>query len=52
MDLRSNNDLLGTFETRTSEFAAKLGVKPEAEMEGALKQQTEEYNRRFCAPLL
>jgi hypothetical protein len=52
LDLRSNNELLQGFETRASEFAEKLGLKPEKDMEGRLKQQMAQYNRRFCMPLL
>lgn len=52
MDLRSNNDLLSAFETRSREFAEKLGVKPEVNMEGQLKDQMAEFNRQFCKPLL
>ncbi|HEY7004986.1 MAG TPA: hypothetical protein VH392_00745 [Sphingomicrobium sp.] len=51
-ELRSSNDLLSAFETRTGEFAEKLGVKPEADMEGRLKEQTAQRNRQFCEPLL
>ncbi|HEX8840750.1 MAG TPA: hypothetical protein VF757_00475 [Sphingomicrobium sp.] len=51
-DLQSNNDLLSAFETRAGEFAAKLDLKPETDMEGRLKQQSAQANRQFCTPLL
>jgi hypothetical protein len=52
MDLRSDNDILSTFETRANEFAEKLQLNPEAGMEGRLKERMAQYNRRFCSPLL
>lgn len=52
MDLRSNNELLQAFETRGREFANKLSLKPEENMEGQLKQRTDRINRQFCMPLL
>lgn len=52
MDLRSNNELLQAFETRGGEFANKLSLKPEENMEGQLKQRTDRINRQFCMPLL
>jgi hypothetical protein len=52
MDLRSDNELLDAFETRAGEFAQKLGLAPERDMEGRLKQRMAEIKRRFCEPLL
>lgn len=51
-NLRSDNDILATFETRANEFAEKLGVKPETNVEGRLKERMDQYNREFCEPLL
>jgi hypothetical protein len=52
MDLRSNNDILEAFDIRSKEFAGKLGIRPEANMEGALKHRMAESNRQFCKPLV
>ena len=51
-DLQSDNDLLEAFEIRAREFSEKLGLKPEAGMEGRLMQRVARINREFCAPLL
>lgn len=49
-DLRSDNDLLDTFDTRAKEFSEKLHLKPEPM--DLLMRRVAEDNRRFCAPLL
>lgn len=51
-DLRGNNEILQAFETRSNEFASKLGIRPEANMEGQLKRRMAEVNRQLCKPLL
>ena len=51
-NLEGDNDLLHAFEVRANEFGAKLDLKPEADMEGRLKQRTAGINRQFCSPLL
>ena len=48
--LRSNNELLGAFETRAKEFSDKLDLKSEAM--DRLMRRVAEGNRRFCEPLL
>ena len=52
MDLRTSNDLLPVFRTRTGEFAQKLGLTPEQDLEGSIRRQMADLNRQFCKPLL
>jgi hypothetical protein len=51
-DLRANNDLLEAFQIRAGEFAPKLGLKAEENMEGRLKARVQRQIRRLCTPLL
>jgi hypothetical protein len=51
-DLKFSNEFLGVFETRSREFSGKLGIRPEGDIAGKLRQNTDEMNRALCAPLL
>lgn len=51
-DLKFSNEFLEVFETRAQEFSAKLDIKPEHDIAGKLRQNTDEMNRALCMPLL
>jgi hypothetical protein len=51
-DLKYSNDFMPAFQTRTREFADKLGLKPEQDLEGTMRQRAAEGNRQLCKPLL
>ena len=52
MNIKFSNDLMPGFQIRVHEFADKLGLKPEQDPEGTMRQRAVEMNRRLCEPLL
>jgi hypothetical protein len=51
-DLKFSNDFVEVFKTRGDEFSSKLGLKPERDIAGKLRQHTDDTNRALCQPLL
>ena len=51
-DLKFSNEFVEVFKTRADEFSSKLGVRPERDIAGKLKQHADETNRALCEPLL
>jgi hypothetical protein len=50
--LKSDNDILNTFQIRPHELGRKLGISAEREVDESIRQEMVKFNEELCKPLL